>query len=107
MHKILNFVFKGLYRLTVSESAPTGTSIGKIMAYDNDIGENAEMDYSIEEDDSQTFDIITNNETQEGIVILKKVDVLKLFALAEKCKIKSEIHTIILCSQLVFVSLSN
>ncbi|XP_063651893.1 cadherin-19 isoform X2 [Pan troglodytes] len=62
----------GLYRLTVSESAPTGTSIGTIMAYDNDIGENAEMDYSIEEDDSQTFDIITNHETQEGIVILKK-----------------------------------
>uniref|UniRef100_A0A7N5JB39 Cadherin 19 n=1 Tax=Ailuropoda melanoleuca TaxID=9646 RepID=A0A7N5JB39_AILME len=61
----------GLYRLTVSESAPAGTSIGKIMAYDNDIGENAEMDYSIE-DDSQTFDVITNNETQEGIVILKK-----------------------------------
>ncbi|XP_045383300.1 cadherin-19 [Lemur catta] len=66
-------IFKeSLYRLTVSESAPTGTSIGTIMAYDSDIGENAEMDYSIEEDDSQTFDIITNNETQEGIVILKK-----------------------------------
>ncbi|XP_045882053.1 cadherin-19 isoform X2 [Meles meles] len=65
-------IFKDrLYRLTVSESAPAGTSIGKIMAYDNDIGENAEMDYSIE-DDSQTFDIITNNKTQEGIVILKK-----------------------------------
>lgn len=68
-------IFKdSLYRLTVSESVPIGTSIGKIMAYDNDIGENAEMDYSIE-DDSKTFDIITNNETQEGIVILrKKVD---------------------------------
>uniref|UniRef100_A0A2K6LMF6 Cadherin 19 n=1 Tax=Rhinopithecus bieti TaxID=61621 RepID=A0A2K6LMF6_RHIBE len=66
-------IFKeSLYRLTVSESAPTGTSIGTITAYDNDIGENAEMDYSIEEDDSQTFDIITNHETQEGIVILKK-----------------------------------
>ncbi|XP_037662265.1 cadherin-19 [Choloepus didactylus] len=66
-------VFKeSFYRLSVSESAPTGTSIGKIMAFDNDIGENAEMDYSIEEDNSQTFDIITNNETQEGIVILKK-----------------------------------
>uniref|UniRef100_A0A8C3WNH2 Cadherin 19 n=1 Tax=Catagonus wagneri TaxID=51154 RepID=A0A8C3WNH2_9CETA len=65
-------IFKdSLYRLTVSESLPIGTSIGKIMAYDNDIGENAEMDYSIE-DDSETFDIITNNETQEGIVILKK-----------------------------------
>lgn len=76
--KYLHFVFKGLYRLTVSESAPTGTSIGRIMAYDNDIGENAEMDYSIE-DDSQTFDIITNNETQEGIVILKKVDIFIIF----------------------------
>ncbi|XP_059750209.1 cadherin-19 [Balaenoptera ricei] len=65
-------IFKGsLYRLTVSESASVGMSIGKIMAYDNDIGENAEMDYSIE-DDSKTFDVITNNETQEGIIILKK-----------------------------------
>ncbi|XP_073069295.1 cadherin-19 isoform X2 [Manis javanica] len=63
---------ESLYRLTVSEYAPIGTSIGKIMAYDNDIGENAEMDYSIEEGHSQPFDIITNNETQEGIVILKK-----------------------------------
>ncbi|MEJ1269947.1 cadherin 19 type 2 [Cricetulus griseus] len=62
----------GFYRFTVSEFAPSGTTIGKIMAYDDDIGENAEMDYSIEEDDSQTFDIITDNETQEGIVILKK-----------------------------------
>ncbi|KAM5305150.1 cadherin-19 isoform 2-T2 [Glossophaga mutica] len=65
-------VFKtSLYRMNVSESAPTGTSIGKIMAYDNDIGDNAEMEYIIE-DDSQTFDIVTNHETQEGIVILKK-----------------------------------
>ncbi|XP_054549970.1 cadherin-19 [Talpa occidentalis] len=65
-------IFKeSLYRLAVSESAPAGTSIGKIMASDNDIGENAEMDYSVE-DDSQTFDIITDDETQEGIVILKK-----------------------------------
>ncbi|KAM6167998.1 cadherin-19 [Erethizon dorsatum] len=66
-------IFKdSFYRLTVSESAPTGTTIGIITASDNDVGENAEMDYLIEDDDSQTFDIITNNETQEGIVILKK-----------------------------------
>ncbi|XP_004638328.1 cadherin-19 [Octodon degus] len=65
-------IFKdSFYRLTVSESAPAGTTVGVIIAYDNDIGKNAEMDYLIE-DDSQTFDIITNNETQEGIVILKK-----------------------------------
>ncbi|XP_037066925.1 cadherin-19 isoform X2 [Peromyscus leucopus] len=66
-------IFKeSFYRFTVSESAPSGTSIGKIMAYDDDIGMNAEMDYSIEEDDSQTFGIITDNETQEGILILRK-----------------------------------
>ncbi|XP_036179155.1 cadherin-19 isoform X1 [Myotis myotis] len=63
---------KGLYRMNVSESAPIGTSVGTIMAHDRDIGKNAEMDYSVENDESQTFDIITNNETQEGIVILKK-----------------------------------
>lgn len=55
------------------------------MAYDNDIGENAEMDYSIE-DDSQTFDIITNNKTQEGIVILKKVDIFPIFTLQKNTK---------------------
>ncbi|XP_028631447.1 cadherin-19 [Grammomys surdaster] len=69
-------IFKeSFYRFTISEFAPSGTSIGKIMAYDDDIGENAEMEYSIEDDDSKTFDIIIDNETQEGIVILqKKVD---------------------------------
>lgn len=69
-------VFKeNFYRLTVSESAPIGTCIGRITAYDNDIGENTEMDYSIERDESQTFNIITDDETQEGIVQLKrKVD---------------------------------
>ena len=81
----MNFVFEGLYRFTVSESAPVGTSIGKIMAYDSDIGENAKMDYSIE-DDLRTFDVITNNETQEGIIILKKVGALKLFLLHNNAK---------------------
>ncbi|XP_051826483.1 cadherin-19 isoform X4 [Antechinus flavipes] len=61
----------GLYHMNVSESAPIGTSIGIIMAEDSDIGENAKMNYSIE-DGSHIFDIITNNETQEGIVVLKK-----------------------------------
>lgn len=51
MYKILNFVFKGLYRLIVFEFVFIGIFIGKIMVYDNDIGENVEMDYSIEEDD--------------------------------------------------------
>ena len=104
MQNILNFVFKGLYRLAVSESASVGMSIGKIMAYDNDIGENAEMDYSIE-DDSKTFAVITNNETQEGIIILKKVDALKLFVLHNNAK-SNQKYIYILCNQLVFALLS-
>ncbi|XP_016067406.1 PREDICTED: cadherin-19 [Miniopterus natalensis] len=63
---------KSLYSMNVSESTPAGASIGIITAHDKDIGVNAEMDYSIADDASQTFGIVTDNETQEGIVILKK-----------------------------------
>ncbi|NXY73727.1 CAD19 protein, partial [Glareola pratincola] len=61
-----------LYHMDVSEEAPVGTTVGKVFAEDSDIGENAAMNYSIEEDSSGVFDIITNNETQEGIILLKK-----------------------------------
>ncbi|KAM9387716.1 cadherin-19-like [Phaethornis superciliosus] len=60
------------YYMSVSEEAPVGTTVGKIFAEDNDIGENAVMNYFIEGDSSDIFDIITNNETQEGIILLKK-----------------------------------
>ncbi|XP_029446778.1 cadherin-19 [Rhinatrema bivittatum] len=60
-----------LYHLSVLESTPVGAYIGPIMAEDKDTGENAEMNYFIE-GDSTTFDIITNNMTQEGLIILKK-----------------------------------
>lgn len=55
-----------------------GTTIGKIFAEDSDIGDNAAMDYFIEGDRSDVFGIITNNETQEGIILLKKVRSQKL-----------------------------
>ncbi|NXW10248.1 CAD19 protein, partial [Fregetta grallaria] len=61
-----------LYYMNVSEEAPVGTTVGKVFAEDNDIGENAAMNYFIEGDSSDVFDIITNNETQEGIILLKK-----------------------------------
>lgn len=83
---ILDFVFEGLYSMNVSESTPAGASIGIITAHDKDIGVNAEMDYSIADDASQTFGIVTDNETQEGIVILKKVDRLKRFALRDDAR---------------------
>ncbi|XP_039382715.1 cadherin-19 isoform X2 [Mauremys reevesii] len=60
------------YYMNISEAAPVGSTIGKIMAEDSDIGENAAMDYVIEGEESLVFDIITNNETQEGIVKLKE-----------------------------------
>ncbi|XP_027751038.1 cadherin-19 isoform X2 [Empidonax traillii] len=61
-----------LYHMSVSEEAPVGTTVGKVFAEDNDIGENAAMNYSIEGDSSHVFDIITDSETQEGIILLKK-----------------------------------
>ncbi|XP_071410994.1 cadherin-19-like [Pithys albifrons albifrons] len=61
-----------LYYMSVSEEAPVGTIVGKVFAEDSDIGENAAMNYSIEGDSSDVFDIITNDETQEGIILLKK-----------------------------------
>ncbi|NXT78629.1 CAD19 protein, partial [Zapornia atra] len=61
-----------LYYMSVSEESPVGATVGKVFAEDSDIGENAAMNYSIEGDNSDVFDIITNNETQEGIIILKK-----------------------------------
>lgn len=64
--------------MSVSEEAPVGTTVGKVFAEDSDIGENAAMNYSIEGDSSDVFDIITDNETQEGIIILRKVRSQKL-----------------------------
>ncbi|XP_054840735.1 cadherin-19 [Eublepharis macularius] len=58
--------------MNISEAAPIGTIVGKILADDGDIGDNAAMKYEIEGHASHIFDIDTNNETQEGIVILKK-----------------------------------
>ncbi|NWS71853.1 CAD19 protein, partial [Crotophaga sulcirostris] len=61
-----------LYYMNVSEEAPVGTTVGKLFAEDRDTGENAAVSYFIEGDSSDVFDIITNNETQEGIILLKK-----------------------------------
>ncbi|XP_015275096.1 PREDICTED: cadherin-19-like [Gekko japonicus] len=60
------------YHMSISEAAPIGTTVGKIMAEDSDIGDNAAMKYEIEGHASHVFYIISNNKTQEGIVILKK-----------------------------------
>ncbi|RMC16004.1 hypothetical protein DUI87_08211 [Hirundo rustica rustica] len=57
------------YQFSSPESAPPGTPLGRIKANDPDVGENAEIEYSISNGDgSDMFDIITDKDTQEGII---------------------------------------
>ncbi|XP_059671566.1 cadherin-9 isoform X1 [Gavia stellata] len=61
------------YQFSSPESAPPGTPLGRIKANDPDVGENAEVEYSISNGDgSDMFDIITDKDTQEGIITVKK-----------------------------------
>ncbi|XP_062985820.1 cadherin-9 isoform X4 [Elgaria multicarinata webbii] len=61
------------YQFSSLESAPLGTSLGRIKANDPDVGENAEIEYSVAAGDgSDMFDIITDKDTQEGIITVKK-----------------------------------
>lgn len=63
-----------MYTFSISESAPVGTTVGRIMADDGDIGVNARMNYSLEDlEESSTFTIQTDPNTQEGIIILAQV----------------------------------
>ncbi|XP_077348157.1 cadherin-12 [Lithobates pipiens] len=64
---------KSIFHLKVPESSPVGSPIGRIRAVDPDFGKNAEIEYSIVPGDGgNLFDIRTDNNTQEGILILKK-----------------------------------
>ncbi|XP_027724719.1 cadherin-6 isoform X2 [Vombatus ursinus] len=63
----------GTYQFKTPESALPGTPIGRIKAIDADIGENAEIEYSITDGEGlDMFDVITDQETQEGIITVKK-----------------------------------
>lgn len=64
-----------LYSFAVPENAAVGATVGKIRAQDGDIGINARMTYSLEDDleESSTFLIKTDPVTQEGVILLAKV----------------------------------
>lgn len=72
---ILFFALSDLYAFAIPEDAVVGTTVGRIMAEDGDIGINAQMTYSLEDDleESSTFIIKTDTATQEGIILLAKV----------------------------------
>ncbi|XP_054622012.1 cadherin-7 [Dunckerocampus dactyliophorus] len=63
-----------LYTFAIPEDAVVGTTVGRVMAEDADIGANARMNYSLEDDleESATFTIQTDPATQEGVVLLAK-----------------------------------
>ncbi|XP_035313568.1 cadherin-9 isoform X1 [Cricetulus griseus] len=61
------------YQFNSLESAPLGTHLGRIKANDPDTGENAELEYSISEGEgSDMFEVITDKDTQEGIITVKQ-----------------------------------
>ncbi|XP_072267945.1 cadherin-6-like [Pyxicephalus adspersus] len=61
------------YQFRAPESSPVGTAIGRIKANDADEGVNAETEYKISDgDEHDMFQIITDKETQEGVIIVKK-----------------------------------
>ncbi|XP_051796458.1 cadherin-10a isoform X3 [Acanthochromis polyacanthus] len=59
------------FRVTAVESTDIGGAIGRIKADDPDVGRNAEMEYSIV-GGHDIFNIITDQITQEGVIIIKK-----------------------------------
>ncbi|XP_067323634.1 cadherin-12 isoform X2 [Anolis sagrei] len=64
---------KSIFHLKVPESSLIGSAIGRIRAVDPDSGRNAEIEYTIVPGDGgNLFDISTDENTQEGIIKLKK-----------------------------------
>ncbi|XP_016079741.1 PREDICTED: cadherin-6 isoform X2 [Miniopterus natalensis] len=62
------------YQFNTPESSPPGTPVGKIKASDADVGENAAIVYSITEGEGlDMFDVTTDQQTQEGIITVKKL----------------------------------
>lgn len=58
------------------ESASVGSSVGRIRAHDMDAGSNAFVEYAIVPgDEGNMFDIVSNGQSQEGVVVLKKVNI--------------------------------
>ncbi|CAL9698238.1 unnamed protein product [Knipowitschia caucasica] len=63
-----------LYSFAVAEDAAVGFTVGRVLARDGDTGINARMSYSLEDDleGSATFIILTDPDTQEGVLVLAK-----------------------------------
>ncbi|KAM4612610.1 cadherin-22 [Polymixia lowei] len=62
-----------MYQFSVSEGAAVGTSVGRVIATDADMGENTDMSYGIKDQDGgELFKVTTDVETQEAVISIKK-----------------------------------
>ncbi|XP_016408130.1 cadherin-22 [Sinocyclocheilus rhinocerous] len=62
-----------MYQFSVSEGAAVGTSIGRVIATDADMGENTDMHYLIkDEEGGELFRVSTDGDTQEAVITIKK-----------------------------------
>lgn len=60
--------------MSIPESAPVGSVVGRIWAKDRDTGVNAGMKYSIIDGDGRdTFDISTDPTNLFGVITVKRV----------------------------------
>ncbi|KAM9307693.1 cadherin-9-like [Gastrophryne carolinensis] len=65
---------QSIYQFVSLESVAVGAAIGRIKANDADMGINAEIKYSIVDGDARDFfEIITDQNTQDGIIMVKKL----------------------------------
>ncbi|XP_053491931.1 cadherin-22 [Ictalurus furcatus] len=60
-------------QFSVPEGMAVGTSVGRVMAMDADMGKNTDMSYLIkDEEGGELFRVSTDTDTQEAIIIIKK-----------------------------------
>ena len=63
-----------MYQFSVSEGAAVGTSVGRVIATDADMGENTDMSYLIKDQEGgELFKVTTDGDTQEAVITIKKV----------------------------------
>ncbi|XP_040209514.1 cadherin-20 [Rana temporaria] len=61
------------YQMNVLESAPVNSTVGRVLAMDQDEGVNAEMKYTIIDGDGlEMFDVATDATYQVGVITVKK-----------------------------------
>ncbi|XP_076869971.1 cadherin 22 isoform X2 [Brachyhypopomus gauderio] len=62
-----------MYQFSISEGASVGASVGRVMATDDDMGENTDMTYLIkDEEGGELFRVSTDGDTQEAVISVRK-----------------------------------